>query len=87
MTIALRGSYAFGCQLAGTPKPGVSVLADDAEPVAEGIAAEGDGWPTVDLEFLLAFCAAVEGLGQKPLEIVDAEIDMNGSPVAIIAAA
>lgn len=65
---------------------GRASIADNAEPVAERIAAEGDGRTLFDFEFLLALRAGVQRRGEDAFEIVDMEVDVNPRPVALVAA-
>jgi hypothetical protein len=62
------------------------LLSDDAETIAEWIAAKGDGRAFSAFEFLLAFRAGVQRGAQDPLKIVDMEIDVNWRPVSLISA-
>jgi hypothetical protein len=57
-----------------------------AETIAEGIAAKGDGGAAGRLEFLLAFGARVQGPRQSGFEIVDMEIDVDRRPMALVSA-
>jgi hypothetical protein len=59
-------------------------LSDYAETITEWIAAKRDRRALAAFEFLLAFPARVQHVGQDTLKIVDMEIDMNRCPVSLI---
>jgi hypothetical protein len=62
----------------------VCLLSGYAKTIAEWIAAKSDRRSSSTFEFLLAFRASVQRVGQNTLEIVDMEIDVNRRPVPLI---
>jgi hypothetical protein len=67
-------------------KSGVRLRSHYAESISKRIAAKGDGWARAAFEFLLAFRASTQRLGQETFKIFDVEVNMNWSPVALISA-
>jgi hypothetical protein len=55
----------------------VCLRSDYAETIAEWIAAKRDGRAFCAFEFLLAFRASVQRVGQDTVKIVDMEVDVN----------
>jgi len=62
----------------------IRVGTDYAETVAKRIAAKCDRWAAAHFEFLLASRASIQCLGQDSFKVVDVEVDVNWSPVALI---
>jgi hypothetical protein len=59
-------------------------FSDDAEAIAEWIAAKCNGRAVTTFELLFAGRASVEGHCQEGREIVDMKIDVNGCPVSVV---